>query len=717
MIAWKLNSFGILALATANAVCAEPLLVTSTTPLGLQPDGRYHVQLQGSFDSPADVVPTAICDGKPVPSVMHAATQTMIEISIPLQRVPLLCSFIAHRLTDGAISLPSIQITSSGDNQIRGSVDRGRIGTKHGMELYGSFPDPQSLNLSIYCVQGGDINRTTMPYTAEIQFDLRSPTQINLTFNDVPGVGARCSFTPIDASGRATGPLWGPIALSSNDSYITANFGAYHWPLGAAVGPDADDALMPGQQWLARAGFNIARVWMSPLLRTRISNAANPYHLNLDVFAQECPVVPQPCTPGSDCNASPTFLPCAARSSAYQKLLSLPNLGYIIITTADSASSGDFGTQPKLADPSWIQIAANRAKVVREYRDLALALYETQRNSGKHFIVSSWETDNAICSDATSCTNATGLFEAFTQWFMARKQGILEARTIAQARGITGVTVSDGIEFNRVRETYPMVIDKIIPQVMPEYMTYSAWASSGGGDVNNPNVGGQLDHDLIVLAGRFPGNKPQLIIGELGPANYTGEDPSTLRGRNEAWQLAQNARAAQRAQLPANILWAAFDNALDPNNPMSEGLLSADGKERHVVSTLRAELIAGQRELQSSPQARIGGIRVTKASADGRDWDLFEMFIDPTYRQGKFPASLSGMVVRCSYTCAGSSCTATNMTVDGSEIPDSPARADSQSDFRLPHKGWALVNGQPLERWCTVSIPGMLTHGPKRLPP
>src|SRR6266852_1579750 len=135
-------------------------------------------------------------------------------------------------------------------------------------------------------------------------------------------------------------------------------------------------------------------------------------------FAQQCPVVPQPCTPGSDCNASPPFLPCAARSSAYQKLLSLPNLGYIILTTGDSASSGDFGTQPKLADPSWIQIAANRAKVVREYRDLALALYETQRNSGKHFIVSSWETDNAICSDATSCTNATGLFEAFTQWFM-----------------------------------------------------------------------------------------------------------------------------------------------------------------------------------------------------------------------------------------------------------------------------------------------------------
>jgi len=57
------------------------------------------------------------------------------------------------------------------------------------------------------------------------------------------------------------------------------------------------------------------------------------------------------------------------------------------------------------------------------------------------------------------------------------------------------------------------------------------------------------------------------------------------------------------------------------------------------------------------------------------------------------------------------------MTFDGTETPDSPVRADLQSNFKLPHKGWALVNGVPLERWYTVSVPGMLTHGPKRLPP
>jgi hypothetical protein len=176
--------------------------------------------------------------------------------------------------------------------------------------------------------------------------------------------------------------------------------------------------------------------------------------------------------------------------------------------------------------------------------------------------------------------------------------------------------------------------------------------------------------------------------------NFTGEAPSTARGRNDAWQFAQNARAVHRAQLLVGILWAAYDNVSDPASP--SGILSADGTERHVVGMLRTELIAGQRELLGSPEARIGGIRVTKAAADGRDWDLFEMFIDPSYRQGRFRNFLAGMVVRCSYTCAGSTCSADNMTFDGTEMPDSPARADLQSNFRLPHKGWALVNGVPL---------------------
>jgi hypothetical protein len=357
------------------------------------------------------------------------------------------------------------------------------------------------------------------------------------------------------------------------------------------------------------------------------------------------------------------------------------------------------------------------AKVVREYRDLALALYETQRGTGKTFVVSSWETDNAIYGcGPTPCSDAliAATFDAYTQWFTARKQGILQARAIAQARGIAGVSVSDGIEFTRIRESGLKTLDDIITKVMPEYMTYSAWGSSGGGPVGDPDAGGQLDRDLIRLGARFPNNKPQLLIGELGPANYTGEDPNSARGRNEAWQLAQNARAVQRAQLPVNILWSAYDNS---DQSLSEGLLSADGRERNVVNTVRTELLAGRRELLNSPNARIGGIIVTKAFANGVWWDLFEMFVDRTYGQGRFPNSLAGMTVRCSYVCSGSTCNASNMTFDAAEIPDSPSRSDFQSDFRLPHKGWAVVDGQSLERWCTVSVPGMLTHGPKRLTP
>jgi hypothetical protein len=699
-----------------SAQQVRPLVVTSITAGSLQADGRYHLRVQGMFDSPADVGTVALCDGRLTASVVHSATSSTLEVSIPAQRGAPRCVFLAHRLTDGGVSGPSLVVDARGDDEIGGSIDRGTIGTsRHGIELYGAFPHAASLNVSVFCVQGGDINKTLTPYNPNVVIDLRSSTQLNLTFNDVPG--SRCSFTPTDpVSGRTLGPRWGPVPLQPNDAYVMAGFGAYHWPLGAAVGADADDGLAFGQRWVGRAGFTAARLWMSPAIRNRSDNALNPYHLDLDVLENECPVVPQPCGPGTDCNASPPFLPCAARSSAYQRLFRLPNLGYIVLTVADSASSGDAGGQTKLRNPAWFQIPANTAKVVREYRDLALALYETQRDTGKTFIIGNWETDNAIYGCAPNCLeeDIARAFDAHTRWFTARQQGIRQARAIATARGITGVTVSDGIEFTRIRGPERKVLDEIIPKVMPDYMTYSAWGSSGGGEHTNPDAfGGHLDRDLIRLAERFPNNKPQLVIGELGPANYTGEDPSTLRGRNDAWQLAQNARAVQRAQLPVNILWSAYDNV----GALSEGLFFPDGRERNVLSALRTELLAGRRELASSPTARIGGIIVTKAFADGEWWDLFEMYVDRSYGQGRFPASLANTVVRCSYVCSSAPCTTGNMTFDRTDVPENLTRSDFQSNLRLRHKGYTAINTEPkeLERWCTVSVPGMLTHGPKRL--
>ena len=106
-------------------------------------------------------------------------------------------------------------------------------------------------------------------------------------------------------------------------------------------------------------------------------------------------------------------------------------------------------------------------------RDLALALYETQRDTGKTFIVGNWETDNAIyCDGCTDNTDITNAFDAHLQWFSARKQGILQTRMIAQTRGITGVTVSDAIEFNDLRQDKPKTIESIIPTIMPEYIPF-----------------------------------------------------------------------------------------------------------------------------------------------------------------------------------------------------------------------------------------------------
>src|SRR5262249_34537087 len=134
-----------------------PPTVSLITPKGVQSDGRYHVDLNGTFDSPGDMVVEAVCDRRLTPNAVHSATETKIEISLPRQRGSTDCRFVIHRLTDGAISGRSIRIDAPDNDEIVGSVDRGSVGSRHGLELYGRFPHWESLNLSVYCIQGGDI--------------------------------------------------------------------------------------------------------------------------------------------------------------------------------------------------------------------------------------------------------------------------------------------------------------------------------------------------------------------------------------------------------------------------------------------------------------------------------------------------------------------------------------------------------------------------------
>src|SRR5262249_39121413 len=96
----------VIVLATSAAYFsspqAQPLVVTSITSQGLQPDGRHHVTLHGTFQSPADIGTVALCNGRLTPSTVHSATQSTLDVSIPSQLGSPECVFLAWRLTDGA---------------------------------------------------------------------------------------------------------------------------------------------------------------------------------------------------------------------------------------------------------------------------------------------------------------------------------------------------------------------------------------------------------------------------------------------------------------------------------------------------------------------------------------------------------------------------------------------------------------------------------------
>jgi hypothetical protein len=722
--------------------------ITATTTRGLQADGRYHIQVQGVFDNPEDTRAIVICDGSITPSSVHRATQSSLDISISPPRASTRCSVIAHRSTDGAESGPGVLVDTAGLDVIGGVLDRGSTGTAmptwHGVELYGTFPNFSNLRISVACMQGGDVNARQGPntgYNPHTTILSRSLSQLNVQFDD-PGPSSSyvntCTFTPVSANtGCATGPTFGPWAPRAYDAYAgTANFGVYYWGVGASVEPTAEDALASGQRWMSRSGFHTARVLMSPKMRHANDNGDNLYHINLDLFAKECPVV---CPQGAACTSSPPFLPCAARSSSYQRLFSSPETQFIILTAVDSSSTDDYGGkfqwlstwtagQGMTSKLAWFDADGNSEKVRAEYRNLALAIYETQHDSGKAFVIANWETDSQIfpCRDDAPpdpCPQyplpvLRDWVAGFTRWFMLRKQGIADARAVAQARGLGGVTVSDGIEFNvfRSNPNYPeqthgalYTINSIIPSVMPSYMLYSAWGSTGAG---------ALDQDLQTLKTRFPSGGPQLLVGELAANGGMSGSTAFLSGLSDAWITAQSARAAQRAHLPATILWIGYDGSPATDANYAPAFYASNGAERPVVQKVRSALNAGAAELASNPPARIGGIVVTRAG----QWDLFEMYIDQSYGNGSFPASLSEMEVRCNYDCGSAQCTTSDMTIDTLVFPDSAARGPSQSNVRILHRNrpWEdVVPGQPrdIPRFCTVKIRGVLMHGPILLPP
>ncbi|MBL8339066.1 MAG: hypothetical protein JNM97_20030 [Rhodoferax sp.] len=377
--------------------------------------------------------------------------------------------------------------------------------------------------------------------------------------------------------------LAGGVAQASAQPQLPPGWGAYHW--GGAHGEDAMQRLAGAQGQLAAQGFTTARLVLSPRLRNG-RPADNPYGLRIDASA-----------PG--CAPTDPFLPCAIRQPAVQAAIAPPALRTVVLTAYDAAAIGAQGESARYLDPDFWRDDAGRDAVRREYRELTLALYQTQQRSGKTFVIASWEADNQAycgaflryaqdaalrrqCGDLSTRAQALG---ALREWFRARQAGIREGRALAAAAGLGGMTVADGIEFNANTLTYdyrvdgrpmPSVLRDIVPALRPDVVLYSAYDSQHRGA-----MAGDLRQLRDWLATAAPG--ALFGIGEFG---WRGQGTDFLA----ATRLLATAQEVLQVGLPIVVLWAAFDPPGDP--PAHDyGMLNADATPRRVLRMLQDCLV------------------------------------------------------------------------------------------------------------------------------
>jgi hypothetical protein len=347
----------------------------------------------------------------------------------------------------------------------------------------------------------------------------------------------------------------------------------------------------------------------------------------------------------SACPTSTAFLPCAIRRPEYQAAISTPSLRKIVFTAYDSASAGPFGQSADFLNPSFLGDSTKRDAVFREYRDMVFALYQTQHDTGKTFIIASWEADNqAYCGEfftyltsadfRTSCGDIPSrqvAINGITQWFQIRKEGILAGRQMATAAGYGGMSVTDGIEFNEDTLAYskivngtklPTILSDVIPAVTPGYVLYSSYDSQ---------FNGKMEQDLRQIRDWLARVSPasQFGVGEVGFPRMGIDGLDIVR-------TAETVKAIQRVGLPIVILWEAFDTN-SGNQVHPYGLMHATGQERDIVRILRGEMRQQAQDISSSAIGSISPNDVGLTTSAGLSYRNVELY--GSFGNGNFVAS------------------------------------------------------------------------------
>jgi hypothetical protein len=192
---------------------------------------------------------------------------------------------------------------------------------------------------------------------------------------------------------------------------------------------------------------------------------------------------------------------------------------------------------------------------------LARHLLSTCNGTGKTFYLGNWEGDWLLTRQNPDYVPSDEEVQNMIAWAQTRQQAVDDARRDTPHRN---VEVYYYVEVNRVRDARAgkvRVANRVLPQVNPDFVSYSAYDAQGG-DVE-ATLAGMLDYLQGQLAPKAGLPERRVFIGEYGlPA--LGNSPEA-----QDRLVRQFLRAGLRWGCPFILYWELYNNEV-----------TADGRQR-----------------------------------------------------------------------------------------------------------------------------------------
>jgi hypothetical protein len=221
-----------------------------------------------------------------------------------------------------------------------------------------------------------------------------------------------------------------------------------------------------------------------------------------------------------------------ASTPAYKAVFALPFKEYVITIVGFSNGTNVFRDQKHGLTVAEAQKAIYTAEYDEVYA-LTEYLYNTYKGTGKVFILKNWEGDwfsmrCGTCSGGDPGTNTAVIgtladnHADMVNWLSARQDAVADAR--AMAGNPSTVAVLNAVESNLVLDAnkgLARVVNKVLPNVMPDMATYSSYDSTSEKGVTKAEIENAFKAALDILYAQSKDDplglgKRRILVSEYG---------------------------------------------------------------------------------------------------------------------------------------------------------------------------------------------------------